>query len=153
MFIFHHCSIALIFVVLVVLTAYTPVLFFRVGGVAGNLDDLGLWPMLTAPLLTSAPKNLDELWVELQKAFWAIDPNSLDNLCHAKTVFLLEVHKNRRGHVANPAHSGYRAMKARSIKENERPPTWTEMANWCDPKHKWIYEYCAVCREGPCVCD
>ena len=114
----------------------------------GNLCDLGLWPMITGPVALKQPKTTDELWECIQEAFWAIDPDKLDNLAHAKTVHLIDIHKKHGHATKQPSHTEYRKIKNKL----KRKPTWTECAKNASKKSRWVYVYCDTCREGPCVC-
>ena len=61
--------------------------------------------MITGPVAQKAPKTVDELWEAIQEAFWAIDADKLDNLAHAKTVHLIDIHKKRGGASGQPSNS------------------------------------------------
>ena len=69
-----------------------------------NLCDLGLWPQLTTPIKKAKCRTVDEMWVELQRAFWAIEPDALGNLGHLKTAVCIQVHKAQGGDIAKEAH-------------------------------------------------
>ena len=94
-----------------------------------NLCDLGLWPMITSHLIHKKPKNIEEMWEYIQEAFWAIDQESLDNMCHQKSVMCVQIAKADGGYVPNDLHTGYRA------------PTWAEMRKYGHEKTRWVYEY------------
>ena len=52
--------------------------------------------MITSRIAKDAPKNVDELWESIQRGFWAIPDDSLDNLFHQKTVACAQIWKAAR---------------------------------------------------------
>ena len=93
--------------------------------------------MITSRIAKDAPKNVDELWESIQRGFWAIPDDSLDNLFHQKTVACAQIAEREGAHVQNDKHTGYRRVKNML----GRPPTWAEMRQHCNPDKRWIYEY------------
>ena len=96
--------------------------------------------MITTGVVADAPKTCDELWTSIQKAFWALDENSMDNLCHQKTVACVQIAAKNGGHVGNDKHTGYRAAKNK-LTGNAKVPTWIQMRDLCIQNEKWIYEF------------
>ena len=103
--------------------------------------------MITGPVSLDAPITTDELWESIKKAFWAIDSDKLDNLAHAKTATIINIHKHRGNYTKQAPHSEYRKLK----NKYKRPPTCAECTRHASKKIKWVYEYYATCREGSCA--
>ena len=94
--------------------------------------------MITSHLIHKKPKNIEEMWEYIQEAFWAIDQESLDNMCHQNSVMCVQIAKADGGYVPNDLHTGYRTVKH---KVGGRAPTWAEMRKYGHEKTRWIYEY------------
>ena len=94
---------------------------------AFNACDLGLWPILLTGVkrgMVDKPRTCDALWACLEKVFWEIDPDKLDNIFHLKTVCIIQVHKAKGDNFSKEAHSGYRACKRQL---GGKPPTWAQL--------------------------
>ena len=100
--------------------------------------------MITKVVIQEAPKTTDELWAAIQKGFWAIDDDSLDNLFHQKTVACVQIAQKEGEHVQNDEHTGYRTAKNKL----GRPPTWDEMQGLCKTGTEWIYKYEVQKKKG-----
>ena len=62
----------------------------------------------------AAPKNIEQLWVALQAAFWDLDPDKLDNIAEAKTTECVQIMEADGWQVNKEAHAGYRTAKRRN---------------------------------------
>jgi hypothetical protein len=87
--------------------------------------------------VADAPKTCEQLWASIQKGFWAIPGDSLDNLFHQKTVSCVQIARKNGASVQNDIHTGYRAAKNKL----GRKPTWVEMRSLAMQKARWIYNY------------
>ena len=76
-------------------------------------------------------RTIDDLWVSVQKAFWALTPEQIDNGAHLKTVVCIQNHKAGGGKLFKEAHTGYRVTKRKLHKTEKyaekRPPQWKEL--------------------------
>ena len=96
--------------------------------------------MIKKHVILNKPKTLDELWKYIEEGFWKIDEESLENMCHQKSVQCVQIAQTKGDYPKdkNDLHTGYRTVKR---KVGGRPPTWAEMRKYGHEKTRWIYEY------------
>ena len=47
--------------------------------------------MIKKHVILNKPKTLDELWKYIEEGFWKIDEESLENMCHQKSVQCVQI--------------------------------------------------------------
>ena len=105
-----------------------------------NIDDLGVWPQMETAIYSDEkhdlPTDCDSLYEACERAFWALDPDKLDNLFHLKTICCVQVKRALGGNIKRELHTGYRALKF----QLKRPPTWAELkAAAVGKSYSWVY--------------